>query len=72
MAASAARKTMMPQPASFQTTWAVTRYLKVAGSVMMSQVASPCRRRNMLSAPAPPSISWKIVMASTQEKKCGR
>lgn len=35
--ASAARKTMTPQPASFHTLCAVTRNLKVVGSVMMSR-----------------------------------
>lgn len=34
---SAARKTMMPQPASFQTVCAVTRYLKTSGSVITSK-----------------------------------
>ena len=72
MAASAARNTMMPQPASFQTAWAVTRYLNASGSVMTSQVCQPCRRSMVLSAPAPPSISWKTVTTRTQEKKCGR
>ncbi|ANZ41186.1 hypothetical protein BBK82_39645 [Lentzea guizhouensis] len=72
IAASAARNTMMPQPASFQTTCAVTSNAKVSGFVMTSQVAMSLLRRNWLSTPAPPSICWKIVIASTHEKKCGR
>ncbi len=72
MAASAARKTMIPQPASFQMAWDVTSSANVSGSVMTSQVPMSWPRRNWLSAPAPPSICWKSVMASTHEKKCGR
>ncbi len=72
MAASAARNTMIPQPASFQITCEVTSSAKVSGLVMTSHVPMSLLRRKWFTAPAPPSICWKIVIASTHEKKCGR
>jgi hypothetical protein len=72
MEAIAARNTMIPQPASFQSACAVTRYLKVLGSVMMSHGFIPCVSSRWLSSPAPPSICWNSTITSTHEKKCGR
>ena len=46
--------------------------VNVSGLVRTSQGDIPFRRRNMFSAPAPPSICWNSVTTSTQEKKCGR
>src|SRR5690625_7360591 len=56
MAFSAARKTMIPQPASFHTTWEVIRNKNVSGLVMTSTAPSPNSRVNWLSSPAPPRI----------------
>ncbi|BFO15755.1 hypothetical protein SHKM778_21430 [Streptomyces sp. KM77-8] len=70
--ASAARKTMIPQPASFHTLCAVIRNLKVSGSVIRPIPSYPCSRRIWESSPAPPNSCWKTAMTSTQEKKCGR
>jgi hypothetical protein len=69
---SAARKTMMPQPASFHTACEVTSTLNVDGIVMMSNDGRLWSRSTWLSRPAPPSICWKMVTTSTHEKKCGR
>ena len=63
---------MMPQPASFQIAWAVTRNRNVSGLVMMSTACQPLARRIWLISPAPPKICWKTETTSTQEKKCGR
>ncbi len=63
---------MMPQPASFQTVSAVTRYLKTSGFVIRSKPSYPWRRRVCAMMPAPPKICMKTVTTSTQEKKCGR
>ena len=50
----------------------MTRNLNAPGSVMMlTGLATPCWRRNVASSPVPPSICWKMVTTSTQEKKCG-
>lgn len=63
---------MMPQPASFQTPSAVTRNLKIPGSVIRSMPLCPCWRRVCAMMPAPPKICWKTVTTRTHEKKCGR
>lgn len=63
---------MIPQPASFHTLCAVTRNLKVSGSVMTPSPSYPWSRSSWDSSPAPPSSCWKTAITSTHEKKCGR
>ena len=70
---SAARKMMIPQPASFQTDCMVMRTRNVSGFVIMSNPEpSPWSRSVWLISPAPPKICWNTVTTSTHEKKWGR
>ncbi len=70
--ASAARKMIVPQPASFQMTWATTSGSKASGLPMMSTVCRPAPLRPLLSRPVSPSTCWKSATTITHEMKCGR
>jgi hypothetical protein len=72
MVLRAARNTIIPQPASFQTACAVTRRMKLSGLVIRSTAWKPLARRLCASSPAPPIICWNSDTTSTHEKKCGR
>lgn len=63
---------MIPQPASFHTACAVTRYLNRSALVIRSKPLQPWSSRVWAMMPAPPKICWKTVTTRTHEKKCGR
>lgn len=62
----------MPQPASFQMTWATVSGRNASGLPMMSTVLRPMPSSEELSSPVSPSNCWKRATTITHEMKCGR
>ena len=67
----AARKMIVPQPASFQMTWLVISPLNSSGTPMIWMIGRSCWTRNVFSMPALPSICWNSATTITQDRKCG-
>jgi hypothetical protein len=72
MAAIAARKMIVPHPASFQMPCAVSSSLKVDGSDMTSRPLWPWVARMRLMTPPPPRTCWNSATMMTHDRKCGR
>ncbi|MNP81904.1 hypothetical protein D3C76_1803870 [compost metagenome] len=68
----AARKMMVPHPASFQMDWMVTRNGKNSGVVMASKRGRPRLSSRCGTAPVAPRTSEKTATMITQPMKCGR